>query len=616
MCKIVHNSSISLTSDLPRKEVSGVKNGVRSDDGRAGEPDLPSPLEQTAASTSRRLLAAVRAPLSSLPSRIILSVFGAALATSLTVALVSTSSIESFLRSEIDQTFPALLRSANERLDLWYAQRRLDIETFARSATVIENATRLGPGSSARTRERALAELQQYLAYVLERFPQFEAIFVLDEKGNELLRVGVETDIPDGLRAGFAGVTSSLVGGIHAVPGGYVQVASSPIVDPHQHRQGSLHAQVRADAVPSVLQDDEFVGSTSVYIVDRDGRTLFQSPGSKPSAGYARPLPELGVAPVVADYRTANAHVVGSAVRFARFGWTVVVEQDYAEAFAPEVAIMRRILGINLGIVILFGLAAYQFARSIVRPIKALSEGAQRIADGETDVVLPLPSTQDEIGILTSVFNEMSQRLHANQVELGRSRQEIESANSRLVSQNNELQRVNEVLEQLSITDGLTKLHNHRYFQDHLRREVRRSVRTGEPLALVLIDIDDFKQLNDRWGHAAGDTVLREVAAVMNSVLREIDLLARYGGEEFALVAGQTDLEGARALGEKVRTAVGAARFTIEGLDEQLSVTVSVGAAAFHGDEKVLFRDADRALYDAKHAGKDCVVVAEPDEPS
>jgi diguanylate cyclase (GGDEF)-like protein len=324
----------------------------------------------------------------------------------------------------------------------------------------------------------------------------------------------------------------------------------------------------------------------------------------------------MGAAPQVDDYRTENAHVVGSAVRFSRFGWTVVVEEDYAEAFAPEVAVMRRILGINLGIVILFGLAAYQFARSIVRPIKALSDGAQRIADGETDVVVPLPSTQDEIEMLTRVFNQMSHRLHANQLELERSREEIERANGRLVSQNNELQRVNEVLEQLSITDGLTKLHNHRYFQDHLRREMKRALRTGEPLTLVLIDIDDFKQLNDRSGHAAGDTVLREVAAVMNGVLRETDLLSRYGGEEFALVASQTDLEGARALCEKLRIAVAEACFSVEGEEEPLSVTVSVGAAAFGSDEKALFRDADRALYEAKHAGKDCVVVAEPEEPA
>jgi len=166
------------------------------------------------------------------------------------------------------------------------------------------------------------------------------------------------------------------------------------------------------------------------------------------------------------------------------------------------------------------------------------------------------------------------------------------------------------VLEQLSITDGLTKLHNHRFFQDHLRREMRRSARTGEPLALLLVDVDDFKGLNDRYGHAVGDAVLRRTGEVLNGVVRETDLLARYGGEEFALLAPQTPLEGAVALGEKVREAVAAARFSIVDLEgpREIAITVSVGVSSFRGDEKAFFNEADRALYRAKHAGKDCVV--------
>jgi diguanylate cyclase (GGDEF)-like protein len=383
-------------------------------------------------------------------------------------------------------------------------------------------------------------------------------------------------------------------------------------VDSAGRRLGSLHALIRGEAVVPVLYDEEMGETVAIYIVDREGGTLFQSPGSVPRADFPLALPAPGGEALVEDYASSSGeHVVGSAVRFARFGWTLVVEESYDEAFAPVVAVIRRILAINLGIVLLFGLAAYQFARSIVRPIKALSEGARRIADGETDVVVPLPSSQDEIEVLIRVFNEMSERLRENQSELERSRMEIERANGQLVSQNDELQRVNEVLEQLSITDGLTKLHNHRFFQDHLLREMKRVRRTGESLALILIDIDDFKALNDRHGHAAGDTVLREVAVVMNSLLREMDVLARYGGEEFALVAGQTDLEGARALSEKIRLAVCEARFQLDGVDEPAMVTVSVGAAVFRGDEKELFRDADRSLYTAKSQGKDCVMVAE-----
>jgi diguanylate cyclase (GGDEF)-like protein len=561
-----------------------------------------------------RLLPLLRRPFRNLPSRIIFSVFGAAIVTSLVVTLVSTSSIESFLSDEIDRKFPAILQSTARRLDLWYSQRRLDIETFARSATVIENVTLLGKGKAGRLQVRAEAELRQYLTYVLERFPQYEALFVLDDAGNELLRVGIDVSLPDALRAGLAGVAGSRVGGTHAVGGRHVQFASSPVVGPRQRRLGSLHALVQLAALVPVLDDEDLGETGAIYVVDGNGRTLIQSQGSAPRPAYRRELPAPKGAPEVEDYAsTSGEHVVGSAVRAARFGWIVVVEESYEAAFAPVDSVIRRILAINLGIVLLFGIAAYQFARSIVRPIQALSEGARRIAEGESNVVVPLPATQDEIEVLTRVFNEMSERLQRNQLELEESRLEIERANDRLITQNEELQRVNEVLEQLSITDGLTKLHNHRFFQDYLRREMKRAKRTGESLSLVLIDIDDFKQFNDRFGHAAGDAMLRHVADVMNGVIREMDLLARYGGEEFAILASQTDLEGACTLGEKVRLAVADARFQPAGEDgKPVTVAVSVGVSSFYGDEKAFFNEADRALYRAKAKGKDCVVASKP----
>jgi diguanylate cyclase (GGDEF)-like protein len=114
--------------------------------------------------------------------------------------------------------------------------------------------------------------------------------------------------------------------------------------------------------------------------------------------------------------------------------------------------------------------------------------------------------------------------------------------------------------------------------------------------------------LNDRLGHAGGDEVLLRVAGVMNAVIRETDLLARYGGEEFALVAPNTDLDGARQLAEKIRQAVGATDFVPH--DDDLRVTVSLGVALYAGDRRRLFEDADDALYRAKDAGRDCVVVA------
>jgi diguanylate cyclase (GGDEF)-like protein len=311
----------------------------------------------------------------------------------------------------------------------------------------------------------------------------------------------------------------------------------------------------------------------------------------------------------VESYERAGGRVVGSARRLDRFGWVLVVEEPYAAAFAPVVAIFARTLAINLAIVLLFGAVALQITTSIVRPIRALVRAARQVREGRDDAEFPSGEADDEIGLLVRTFREMVTRLHEVQAELRRQRDETEQANARLSDRNSELERANEVLAQLSITDGLTSLHNHRFFQDHLGREVARAERHGTPLSLVLIDIDDFKLLNDRHGHATGDAVLRRIAEVLSDGIRDADLLARYGGEEFVLVAPGTDLAGAASLAEKLRLEVSETVFDVDGTGS-LRITVSIGVAAFHGDRAALFGEADRALYLAKSSGKDCVMVA------
>ena len=128
----------------------------------------------------------------------------------------------------------------------------------------------------------------------------------------------------------------------------------------------------------------------------------------------------------------------------------------------------------------------------------------------------------------------------------------------------------------------------------------------------IIFDLDHFGRINKKYGHQIGDRVLRLFADTLRSRVRASDLLARYGGEEFALLASRTDLEGAVRLAEKIRLAIARARFSVVDLDgpKQIQVTASVGVADYRGDEKALFNAADRALYQAKASGKDCVVVA------
>jgi diguanylate cyclase (GGDEF)-like protein len=161
-------------------------------------------------------------------------------------------------------------------------------------------------------------------------------------------------------------------------------------------------------------------------------------------------------------------------------------------------------------------------------------------------------------------------------------------------------------------TDALTGLANRRSFDDELALEWRRAERVGDSLALLLIDLDNFKSINDELGHQAGDAVLRRVAAILDSGARQVDLAARYGGEEFALLTPETDIVGATKLAERLRSAIEAATVKLPN-GAEVSVTASVGVAVKGELERAeqLVTAADEALYEAKRNGKNRIVTAD-----
>jgi diguanylate cyclase (GGDEF)-like protein len=163
-----------------------------------------------------------------------------------------------------------------------------------------------------------------------------------------------------------------------------------------------------------------------------------------------------------------------------------------------------------------------------------------------------------------------------------------------------------------AVTDELTGLSNHRRFQELLDVELEQVRRYGHPVGLIMLDIDNFKSVNDTYGHQQGDVVLRRVARALADISREADLPARYGGEELALILPHTDMEGAYAIAERIRTAVEALRVPRSNGDEPLRVTASLGVASSReGGKEALIADADSALYEAKRQGKNRTVKAQ-----
>jgi len=183
-----------------------------------------------------------------------------------------------------------------------------------------------------------------------------------------------------------------------------------------------------------------------------------------------------------------------------------------------------------------------------------------------------------------------------------------------LETTNKELQASNAQLEELATVDEKTGLANYRVFRAKLREEWLRSERYGQPLSIVMLDLDDFKRVNDSVGHPAGDQVLREFATLVAGGARTTDVAARYGGEEFALILPHTPRERALRVAERIRAAV--QDFTFLEPQHALKITVSAGVATSPSGREIasaeqLVAAADHALYGAKRAGKNRVFVHE-----
>ena len=235
---------------------------------------------------------------------------------------------------------------------------------------------------------------------------------------------------------------------------------------------------------------------------------------------------------------------------------------------------------------------------------------------GHTWAMVPLAQHHEMLGALLLVEPEQARRFSKDEVALAQGIAEQVAA--ALVNA-----RLHRMIEQQAATDGLTGLFNHRHFYNRLDEEVSRAARYRYPVSVLMIDLDDFKEINDACGHLVGDEVLRAVAMMLSNTTRHgADVVARYGGEEFAVLLPNTrarpsgDPEGALATAERMRRAVAAIDIdALAGADAcpGQRLTASFGVAVCPdtaGDLRELVRQADAALYEAKRRGKNTVVYA------
>lgn len=534
--------------------------------------------------------------------RIRIKILVFALVATLVPTLTMSYHSYSMNREHVNAKIAEELRNASTQtareFNLWLKERFYETRVFASSYEVTENLEQLGrAGDPGRRAAEASRRLMEYLASVRAKFQDYDQLAVLDLDGRRLVASGANALDPHLPRSWLKQiqVDENVMGEAYrdVARDKPVMLIAVPIKAASGRLLGAMVGKLNFDSIERLLKVFAVGQMGRLHLIDHDGRFIVSS-GPTGAAALATRLPAAAAKSLVAngeatatytDYR--GQAVIGSMRNVSALGWRVVAEIARAEAYA-RVSRQRNITLVMLaGLVIGVGLAGYVLALTVVRPLERLTAGATQVGTGDFKVHVPVLD-YGEVGYLTRTFNTMVTHLREGREELA---------------------AINVALETLSVTDGLTGLFNHKHLMETLANEVARAQRHKHPLSILMIDVDHFKEYNDRFGHQMGDKLLAEIAALFKKTTRAIDYAARYGGDEFLLLLHEVASVDAMQLADRVRSGVASARFG----PGDTRVTVSIGVASYpeHGNtSEAVIASADAGLYKAKRSGRNETVLA------
>jgi diguanylate cyclase (GGDEF)-like protein len=485
----------------------------------------------------------------------------------------------------LDNVYTQLIGQADtteELVRLEFDERAADTEIFATAQLVQDSLERWRAGDEGGplASQEARQGLERYLEQIRERYPLYRSLLLLDGDGHLVTRAG---NLPGG------GDSESLdlplaVWFLDQSGAEPILYLRKPVTGRQDELLGHLYSVSGLEELWRHMALEARAELGRVRVVDPQGAILFDSlPSSIPTlpgrAVEGARLCRSGRSGIAEYWSESGEPVLGTCHFLADEQLGLLVEVKGRDAFAASRSLRNTILSISMAAAAVTAGLAWFFVAGIARPVDSLIAGAKAVSEGELSHRIQVTS-KDQTGYLTHAFNRMTQALQESQAKL----------------------------EKLSGTDELTGLMNRRHLAKAFQAELNRVERSGAPLSLLMVDLDHFKDYNDRWGHLEGDEYLQAAGAFLQKLLRPSDVIARYGGEEFLALMPGTTTDQAAAVAERIRQAFTELQI---GKNPERRLTVSIGVAGTLEDgseERELIEAADRALYLAKKKGRNRVV--------
>jgi diguanylate cyclase (GGDEF)-like protein len=550
--------------------------------------------------------------LKSIRNKIIVFSILATLIPSIGLGVLSFYQNEMMIKENLTRELRALTNYADHELTLWIKEQIYTVRELSHSKILTEGVV-LASQSQKDKSTRQKIFIENYLKSVHNKLDTVLALTAIDTNGQILAST---IDFQDTMPFPQNWTEMASIQGNVIIPphwNKYYATATLsilvPILSVDDYILGALVATFDLKNIHAILKDPIKSPLGEILILDQeeqimlssDDRFLHDSKNDMTLSYDAEDLKQLQINPEILQIPQGlgNEKVIGLAYVSENPPITIIAHRSYDSVYAAWKQQRDLFISLVSAILAIVAIIAFRMGHAIVVPLQKLISATDDIVKGNFNVDLKT-SQRNELGKLTQMFNQMADKLQQNQAEI--------------TNASRTMQEKNKLLETLSVTDSLTGLFNRNKLNSIINDQLARFSRNNRPFAILMIDIDYFKSLNDSLGHIAGDEIIVSVAQKISHCIRSVDFAARYGGDEFVIILTETIAEEAIKTAERIRSHVANIQYN-EPNELTKAITLSIGVIQSETEDTSLthlLSRVDSALYQAKHAGRNQTYCIRP----